>query len=491
MFPLSHCRPQLRLTRSVSRLGGALSHSTSTGVSASVADTAIKEYLKLHDIVVRGSKGENFAPMTSFDATPFPPSIIDALYAEGFTAPTAIQAQSWPIALAGKDMVSVARTGSGKTCAFLLPGFLKALQNGAAAQAQGGRHTRGQPPQTLILSPTRELTQQIVDEAQKFSRSSQLNIVAVYGGTPKGPQLRQLSRGVDIVVGTPGRCNDLMEMGALDLSSVNYLVLDEADRMLDMGFEPQIRSLIKQCNAQRQNLFFTATWPKEIAQLAQDYLTDPVSIHIGGADTLNANKAIHQTIHMVKEFEKSYRLEELMDSLVAPTSTDSSTPSSSPPLTLAQRRRASPKTLIFVAKKMDCDDLAYELRDLGYLVGTIHGDKEQNARTMILNKFRSGDIRVLVATDVAARGIDIKDIEVVINYDFPAGKSSAVEDYVHRIGRTARGERTGIAHSFFTPENAPCARKLVELLERSGHVSLTSPLLPASFLLAECPLTIA
>jgi ATP-dependent RNA helicase DDX5/DBP2 len=390
----------------------------------------LAEYLKLHDIQVRGAKGDVYTPMTSFENTPFPPSIINALYSEGFTAPTPIQAQSWPIALAGKDMVSVARTGSGKTCAFLLPGFLKVLSNkDALTPPMGAMGRKGKFPQTLVLAPTRELTQQIVDEANKFSRTSGLVVAPFYGGTPKGPQLRQLSRGVDIVVGTPGRCNDLLEMGALDLSAINYLVLDEADRMLDMGFEPQIRTLINRCNTNRQNLFFTATWPKDIAQLAADYLTNPVSVHIGGADTLNANKAIQQTVHVVKEFEKSYRLEELMETLI-PTEEDSQL------TTVAQRRRAAPKTLIFLARKLECDDLAYELRDLGYLVGTLHGDKEQTARTKIMNKFRTGEIRVLVATDVAARGIDIKDIEVVINYDFPSGKSSAVEDYVHRIGES-------------------------------------------------------
>jgi ATP-dependent RNA helicase DDX5/DBP2 len=487
MFPASR-RPQLLLALSMRRLGATLFNSTtpssSSPTAAAAVTDAMKEYLQLHDIVVRGSNGETFPPMTSFDDTPFPPFIVDALYAEGFTAPTPIQAQSWPIALAGKDMVSVARTGSGKTCAFLLPGFLKALQNGANAQAQGGHHMIGRPPQTLILSPTRELAQQIVGEAQKFSRSSRLNIVALYGGTPMGPQFRQLSRGVDLVVGTPGRCNDLAEMGALDLSSVNYLVLDEADRMLDMGFEPQIRTLIQRCYSQRQNLFFTATWPKEIAQLAHDYLTNPVSVHIGGADTLNANKAIHQSIHMVKEFEKSNRLEELMDSLIpAPTTGDS------PPLTLAQRRRRSPKTLIFVREIVNCDFITSDLALLGFQVASMHGGKEQYERTRTLERFRSGDIRVLVATDVAARGIDIKDIKVVINYDFPEGKGSAVEDYVHRIGRTARGERTGIAHSFFTPKNAPYAPQLVELLRRSGHVSLLSlfspsPLVPISSFLS-------
>jgi ATP-dependent RNA helicase DDX5/DBP2 len=407
----------------------------------------LAEYLKLHDISVRGAKGEVYPPMTSFENTPFPPTIINALYSEGFTAPTPIQAQSWPIALAGKDMVSVARTGSGKTCAFLLPGFLKALSN-KDTPPMGGMGRRGKLPQTLVLAPTRELTQQIVDEANKFSRSSGLIVAPFYGGTPKGPQLRQLSRGVDIVVGTPGRCNDLLEMGALDLSTINYLVLDEADRMLDMGFEPQIRTLINRCNTNRQNLFFTATWPKDIAQLAADYLTNPVSVHIGGADTLNANKAIQQTIHVMKEFEKSYRLEELMETLIPPAAaatagegTDSvgsgMIAATTTTMSIAQRRRAAPKTLIFIARKLECDDLAYELRDLGYLVGTLHGDKEQTARTKIMNKFRTGEIRVLVATDVAARGIDIKDIEVVINYDFPSGKTSGVEDYVHRIGMSS------------------------------------------------------
>lgn len=401
-----------RLVKFVSPRGGqSLTLSTFRAFSSE-----INEYQKLHDISIRDRKGQNFPPMTSFDQTPFPPTIINSLLNEGFVEPTPIQAQSWSIALAGRDLISVARTGSGKTCGFLLPGFLKVLNN--PKDFYGSRRR----PQILILAPTRELSIQIFEEATKFSKSTGLLILPLYGGAPRGVQVRQLSRGVDIIVGTPGRCNDLMEAGELDLSNVHYLVLDEADRMLDMGFEPQIKTLIKECNSNRQSLFFTATWPKAIVNLAHDYLKDPVEVKLGGVDTLNANKSIQQHIHVLKNIDKFPKLEELLESFVP----------DDPSKTLAERKASIPKVLIFVARKLDCDDLAYELRDLGYPVGTLHGDKDQTARTIIMNKFRSGALRLLVATDVAARGLDIKDIEVVINYDFV--NKEGLEDYVHRIG---------------------------------------------------------
>ncbi|CAE7384232.1 unnamed protein product, partial [Symbiodinium microadriaticum] len=313
------------------------------------------------------------------------------------------------------------------------------------------RTERGEPrkyPTAVVLAPTRELALQIENEANKFAPSMGLTVACFYGGTSKGPQFRAITRGIDLVIGTPGRLNDLIDTGALNLKMVKYLVLDEADRMLDMGFEPQIRSIIDTCDKRRQNLFFTATWPKGVQEMAQEYLTNPVTITVGDQNTLNANSNITQHVHLIKPYEKPFKLE-------------------GKPQTLSV-----PKTLVFVGRKSACDELAYDLRDMGYPVGTLHGDKEQNARTTIMNKFRNSELKILVATDVAARGLDVKDIEVVINYDFPPGKSSGIEDYVHRIGRTARGSRTGIAHSFFSPDNYHCARDLVGILDRCGqHVS--------------------
>ena len=406
---------------------------------------------------MKGLEGETFEPVLSFDDLPFSANIVASLKRQGYSEPTSIQAQSWPIAMAGRDMISVAKTGSGKTCAFLLPAFQKISGSPPQTERKFDNRRKGRFPSAVILAPTRELALQIESEANKFAPSVGITVASFYGGTPKGPQFRTLSRGVDVVVGTPGRINDLLDSGALNLKLVKYMVLDEADRMLDMGFEPQIRSIIEQCNEDRQNLFFTATWPKGVQQMAMEYLKKPVTVTVGSQDTLNANANITQHVHLLKPYEKPFKLEEILQE-------------SSPlcPDGLQQPHKIA-KTLVFVGKKGDCDDLAYDLRDLGYPVGTLHGDKAQTARTAIMDSFRKSKIRVLVATDVAARGLDIKDIEVVINYDFPPGKSSGIEDYVHRIGRTARGTNTGIAHSFFSPDNHHCAKDLVGILDRCGQ----------------------
>lgn len=452
-----------------------------------------KEFRNLHDMRIKGFGGDlnDIAPFTTFDALPFSPGLVRSMRNQGFSAPTAIQAQSWPIALMKRDLISIARTGSGKTCAFLLP----ALQAISQTQQSPQRDKKGsfsrsrarhllRKPRALVLAPTRELAQQIEREASKLCPAVGITSACFYGGSSKGPQIRQLSRGVDVVVATPGRCNDLIDIGALDLSEVDYLVLDEADRMLDMGFEPQIRKILLSCKRERQSLFFTATWPKEVQGLALEYLNDPVTINIGDLDKLQANKAITQHIHIVSPVEKYQKLEELLEELTVEASKKTRAMQTigesvqivkdidgmtevAPPIEFNPMN--VPKTLIFVAKKADCDDIAYDIRDAGYAVGTLHGDKSQEARAYIMQEFRRNNIKVLVATDVAARGLDITDIECVINFDFPVGKSAGVENYVHRIGRTARGNRTGVAHSFFTQEDAPLANHLVGILERADQ----------------------
>ncbi|KAK4409934.1 ATP-dependent RNA helicase-like protein DB10 [Sesamum angolense] len=257
-------------------------------------------------------------------------------------------------------------------------------------------------PTVLVLSPTRELATQIQDEAVKFGKSSRIS----------WPQLKDLDRGVDVVVATPGRLNDILEMNRVSLHQVSYLVLDEADRMLDMGFEPQIRKIVKEVPSRRQTLMYTATWPKEVRRIAADLLVNPVQVNIGNVDELAANKAITQYVEVLSPMDKRRRLEQILRS-----------------------QEPGSKIIIFCSTKKMCDNLAGNLtRQFG--AAAIHGDKSQGERDHVLNQFRTGRSPVLVATDVAARGLDIKDIRVVINYDFPTG----IEDYVHRIGRTGRAE---------------------------------------------------
>lgn len=423
-----------------------------------------ESFRAIHQIKLKCKSGmaEDYSPMTEFDSTPFSTVLKRVLKSEGFTAPTPTQAQSWPIAMKNRDIISVARTGSGKTCAFLLPAFQKMLEAKAsqpekakASNREDQRWSRSgsqaRAPTVLVLAPTRELTVQIDTESQKYSRACGFNSISVYGGTPKGLQIRKLSEGMDIVIATPGRCNDLAEMGVLDLSKVDYLVLDEADRMLDMGFEPQIRAIIGQLAPKRQNLFFSATWPREVQSLANEFLTDAIQINIGDSDVLNANKAISQHVIVTSEKDKK---DELVD-LLAKLNTDEN-----------KNPDKVPKCIIFVSRKYDCDIIANILHRQGFAVDSLHGDKSQQLRDRAMDRFRNSKLRILIATDVASRGLDVKDIEVVVNYDFPVGKD-ALESYVHRIGRTARGNAKGEAYTFFTEGDKLRAAELIDLLKRS------------------------
>ncbi|KAL5227687.1 hypothetical protein ABZP36_015952 [Zizania latifolia] len=387
-------------------------------------------YRAKHEITIVGNEAPT--PFMTFQSSGFPSEILREVQQVGFSAPTPIQAQSWPIALKGRDIVAVAKTGSGKTLGYLIPGFilLKRLQ-----------HNSREGPTVLVLSPTRELATQIQEEAIKFGRSSRISSACLYGGAPKGPQLRDLDRGADVVVATPGRLNDILEMRRVSLHQVSYLVLDEADRMLDMGFEPQIRKIVKQVQSKRQTLMFTATWPKEVRKIASDLLVNPVQVNIGNTDQLVANKSITQHVDVITPTEKSRRLDQIIRS-----------------------QEPGSKIIIFCSTKRMCDQLARNL-SRQYGASAIHGDKSQSERDSVLSEFRSGRCPILVATDVAARGLDIKDIRVVVNYDFPTG----VEDYVHRIGRTGRAGATGLAYTFFCEQDSKYASDLVKILEGANQ----------------------
>ncbi|KAI5054284.1 hypothetical protein GOP47_0030824 [Adiantum capillus-veneris] len=328
----------------------------------------VQTYRIQHEITVIGEDVP--PPLMTFDEGNFPSEIIKELRAAGFTAPTPIQAQSWPIALQKRDIVAIAKTGSGKTLGYLLPAFLRLLHIKGNSRAG---------PIVLVLAPTRELATQIQDEAVKFGRSSRITSTCVYGGAPKGPQLRDLERGADIVIATPGRLNDFLEA--------------------------------------KKTLMFTATWPKEVRKIAADLLVNAAHVNIGNADELTANKAITQHVEVVQPFHKQRRLEEIL-----------------------RNQEPGAKVIIFCSTKKMCDQLARSL-SRGFRAVAIHGDKSQSERDHVLAQFKAGRCPILVATDVAARGLDVKDIRVVINYDFPTG----VEDYVHRIGRTGRAGATGRA----------------------------------------------
>ncbi|XP_024381062.1 ATP-dependent RNA helicase-like protein DB10 [Physcomitrium patens] len=397
---------------------------------ANVPTSDIDSYRKLHEV---SALGENVpAPFLSFEAVGLPPDMLREIQAAGFKSPTPIQAQSWPIAMQNRDIVAIAKTGSGKTLGYLIPAFLHLERH---------RNNSRLGPSVLVIAPTRELATQIQEECVKFGRSSRITSTCVYGGAPKGPQLRDIERGADIVIATPGRLNDFLEVKKISLRQVSYLVLDEADRMLDMGFEPQIRKIVNEILSRRQTLMYTATWPKEVRKIAGDLLINPVQVNIGNTDELSANKSITQHVEVVVPYEKQRRLEQILRS-----------------------QEPGSKIIVFCSTKRMCDMLSRNLgRDFG--AAAIHGDKSQSERDFVLSQFRTGRTPILVATDVAARGLDIKDIRVVVNYDFPTG----VEDYVHRIGRTGRAGATGLAYTFFSEQDGKYAKELIKVLEGANQ----------------------
>ncbi|XP_060774904.1 probable ATP-dependent RNA helicase DDX17 isoform X1 [Neoarius graeffei] len=391
----------------------------------------LEEFRRKKEITVRGSGCPK--PVPNFHQAQFPQYVMDVLLQQNFKEPTAIQAQGFPLALSGRDMVGIAQTGSGKTLAYLLPAIVHINHQPYLE--------RGDGPICLVLAPTRELAQQVQQVAYDYGKSSRIKSTCVYGGAPKGPQIRDLERGVEICIATPGRLIDFLEAGKTNLRRCTYLVLDEADRMLDMGFEPQIRKIVDQIRPDRQTLMWSATWPKEVRQLAEDFLHDYIQINIGALE-LSANHNILQIVDVCMESEKDNKLIQLMEEIMA---------------------EKENKTIIFVETKKRCDELTRRMRRDGWPAMCIHGDKSQPERDWVLSEFRSGKAPILIATDVASRGLDVEDVKFVINYDYP----NSSEDYVHRIGRTARSTNKGTAYTFFTPGNLRQARDLVRVLEEA------------------------
>jgi len=394
----------------------------------------VEAYRSAKEITLKGRDIPN--PILSFEEANLPDYVMEEIRRQNFKEPTSIQAQGWPIAMSGKNIVGVAQTGSGKTLAYTLPAIVHINHQPYLEPGDG--------PIALVLAPTRELAQQISTVASDFGKSSRVRNTCVFGGAPKGPQLRDIERGVEIMIATPGRLIDFLEAGKTNLRRCTYLVLDEADRMLDMGFEPQIRKILEQIRPDRQTLMWSATWPKEVRQLAEEFLTDYIQINVGSL-SLSANHNILQIIDVCQEHEKEQKLMTLLQEIAA---------------------EQENKTIIFAETKRKVDSITRAMRRDGWPAMCIHGDKAQPERDWVLNEFRSGKAPILVATDVAARGLDVDDVKFVINFDYP----NCSEDYVHRIGRTGRSQRTGTAYTFFTPNNSKQAQDLVNVLTEANQV---------------------
>lgn len=357
-----------------------------------------------------------------FDQLGLHPHILKSLNEEGYTTPTPIQLKAIPKVLEGHDLRASAQTGTGKTAAFLLP----------ALQLLTQPSSKGKGPRILILAPTRELAQQIATQADKYGKYLRFaKSVCIGGGVPYPVQLRKLSKPYDILIATPGRLIDLAERRKVQLSCIEMLILDEADRMLDMGFVDDVEQIVSYLPQQRQTLLFSATLKGEVLKLSQRLLQNPMDI------VVNADKAKHENIeqklHYVDNLSHKNRL-----------------------LNHLLRETALHSAIVFTSTKRHADQLVEELNEKGFLAGALHGDMSQRQRNQTLQKLRQGNIQILVATDVAARGIDVQSISHVINFDLPRN----IEDYVHRIGRTGRAGAKGVALSFASGRDADLVKKI-------------------------------
>jgi len=374
----------------------------------------------------------------------FPAGLVDILTdgkVAAFDKPTAIQAYTWPSLMQGEDIIGVAKTGSGKTLAFLLPGFIRVKQLNHDPRALG--------PKVLVLAPTRELCQQIYAESEKFGEPAEIYSACAYGGADKIPQLRKFRMGPHVCIACPGRLLDFLQNGQVKLDHSDYFVLDEADRMLDMGFEPQIRSILHYLPNDRQSCLFTATWPKEVVAIAQQIcFKDSVHIQVGTSDTLTSNSDITQHIIIVDhENEKWPHIQRILEQVKHTTS-------------------GSGGTLIFTATKRGCANLARQIYQYMHLsAAALHGDMEQRQRDVALRRFKEGHDQILVATDVAQRGLDVRNVAAVINFDTP----NCAEDYVHRIGRTGRAGDHGDAYTFLFRSETARAKDIYKVMQKSGQ----------------------
>jgi superfamily II DNA/RNA helicase len=387
-------------------------------------------------------------PLDTFQSVRWSPVIENAITLYGWRVPTPVQKYALPAAINHYDVIASAQTGSGKTACYLMPSIRYLLQTPFEKNSTIG-YKMMSLPRVLIVAPVRELAQQINKEALKLSYRSSLKSVCVFGGSGYRDQLEGLKKGCDILVATPGRLKDMVEKGHIGLNQVRFLILDEADRMLDMGFKDDIANIISLCPPSktgpedkdgRQTLMFSATFPKDIQIFAMEYLReDHVFIQVGRVGS--TTELITQTIEYVEDFDKSARLVELLETIPG-------------------------KTLVFCQTKHDCDRLERDIRRRGIRCMAFHGGKTQQSREIALSKFGSGQLRVIFATDVASRGLDVADVKHVIIYDLP----THVDDYVHRIGRTGRAGNKGLATSLYNAKNSNIARELKDILAESNQV---------------------
>jgi ATP-dependent RNA helicase RhlE len=356
------------------------------------------------------------------------PELLDAVRDAGYTTPTPIQAEAIPLALSGRDIMGLAQTGTGKTAGFTLPIIQRLLDGKHAIPANAHR------ARTLVLTPTRELCVQVEESFRKYGRHSKIRAVAIYGGVGLEPQQEKLRKGIDVIVATPGRLLDHMERGNVKFDDLEILVLDEADRMLDMGFAPQLNRIVAEIPRFRQTMLFSATMPPEVEALARKYLRQPVVVQVG-----RRSETASTVTHAVYPVPTTKKVE-LLAHLLLDEGLDS--------------------VLVFTRTKHGADRVVRHLSEKGIEATAMHADKSQGERTRALEDFKSGKIRVLVATDIAQRGLDVSGITHVINYDVP----QQPEDYVHRIGRTGRAAASGDAFTFMSPDEIAMVRTIERVI---------------------------
>ncbi|KAK8022300.1 ATP-dependent RNA helicase dbp3 [Apiospora rasikravindrae] len=420
--------------------GAADSNYVQSASLSALPESEIESFLKANETNITdplAEPGKALRPITEFGHLP-KTTLTSKQPFKAFKSPTPIQSASWPFGLSGRDIVGVAETGSGKTIAFGLPLVEAVLKMPKPGKTEGRIRA-------VVVSPTRELAMQTAEQLEKLGEVVGLSTVCVYGGASKDTQRNQL-RKADIIVATPGRLKDFLEEGSIQLGNAKFAVLDEADRMLDKGFEDDIKLILGQCPAKdtRQTLMFTATWPQSVQALASTFMKSPVKIQIGGntAGDLQANTRIEQRVEVVDPRGKEQRV-----------------------LQILKQQPKNERVIVFCLYKKEATRVEQFLQQRGIKVVGIHGDLRQEQRTRSLDAFKKGDMNVMVATDVAARGLDIPEVKLVLNVTFPL----TIEDYVHRIGRTGRAGKTGLAITMFTEHDKAHSGELVNILKQANQ----------------------